>query len=197
MVRVLSPLSAFIGSVLAVGRQIAWIALAAMVFVILLQIFFRYALNNALPWPEEAARALMIWMMALIAPSAYRHAGFVSIDMLPDLLPRSIQLALRLLILILSLIVIAIMLNHAWAHFSAPLLFDSSGLNRLLQDSGINQILGTEIQFRTAYVYLAMSVLLVLMILVSIELILRLTGRIIFGDDAVPELKPPVSMGGD
>ncbi len=197
MVRFLSPLSTFIGALLAIGRQIAWVALALMVFVILLQIFFRYVLNNALPWPEEAARALMIWMMALIAPSAYRHAGFVSIDMLPDLLPRPIQLALRLLILVLSVIVIAIMLNHAWAHFSAPLLFDSSGLNRLLQDSGINQLLGTQLQFRTAYVYLAMSVLLILMILVSIELILRSIGRLVFGDDAVPALKPPVSMGGD
>lgn len=196
MVQLLKPLSAVLDTVLAFGRQIAWIALALMVFVILLQIFFRYVLNNALPWPEEAARALMIWMMAMVAPSAYRHAGFVSIDMLPDLLPRPVRLALRLVILALSLLVIIIMLNHAWAHFSAPLLFDSSGLNRLLQDSGINGLLGTSIQFRTAYVYLAMSVLLVLMIAVSVELIIRLTGRLIYGDRAFPTPKMPAGMEG-
>ena len=116
--------------------------------------------------------------------------------MLPDLMPRKVQLVLRLLILVLSLLVIIIMLGHAWAHFSAPLLFDSSGLNRLLQDSGINGLLGTDIQFRTAYVYLAMSVLLVLMIAVSVELLLRLTGRIIYGDKAFPAPKMPASMEG-
>ncbi|MDD9909046.1 MAG: TRAP transporter small permease subunit [Ahrensia sp.] len=196
MTSILTPLSALNSFLLTIGRNIAWIALAGMVIVILLQIFYRYALNNALPWPEEAARALMIWMMALIAPSAFRHAGFVAIDMVPDLLPRKVQLALRLFILVLSLIVIVIMLGHAWAHFSAPLLFDSSGLNRLLQDSGINQLLGTQLQFRTAYVYLAMSVLLALMILVSLELLLRLIGRILYGDEAFPEPVLPKSMEG-
>ena len=184
------------GVVLRTCRGVGAIALALMVLAVLLQIFYRYVLNNALPWPEEAARALMIWMMALVAPSAYRHAGFVSIDMLPDMLPRALQVILRLGILLLSLVVLAIMLSHAWAHFSAPLLFDSSGLNRLVQDSGINDLLGTNIQFRTAYVYLAMSVLLVLMIAVSAELILRSIGRIIGGKQAFEEPALPSSMEG-
>ena len=57
---------------LRIGRQLAWIAILLMVMVILLQVFFRYVLNNALPWPDEVARFLMLWMTALIAPSAYR-----------------------------------------------------------------------------------------------------------------------------
>ena len=84
--------------------------------------------------------------------------------------------------------------SHAWAHFSAPLLFDSSGLNRLLQDSGINRLLGTKVQFRTAYIYLAMSALLVLMISVSIELILRTVGRLIWDDEAFPHPPMPLTM---
>lgn len=183
--------------ILAFFRKVGGIALALMVCAVLLQIFYRYVLNNALPWPEEAARALMIWMMALVAPSAYRHAGFVSIDMLPDLLPRRIRLALILAILLLSLLVMSIMLQQAWAHYSAPLLFDSSGLNRLLQDSGINQLLGTELQFRTAYIYLAMSVLMVMLISVSVELILRVVGRLVWDDDVFPQPALPLEMGGD
>lgn len=183
-------------SVLKFGRGIGCAAIALMVFAVLLQIFFRYVLNNALPWPEEAARALMIWMMAVVAPSAYRHAGFVSIDMLPDMLPRKARLGLTLAILVLSLAVLVIMLDQAWAHYSAPLLFDSSGLNRLLQDSGINQLLGTKMQFRTAYVYLAMTVLLVMLISVSIELILRLFGRLLWTDEAFPPPIFPKSMVG-
>lgn len=165
-----------------------------MVFCILLQIFYRYVLNNALPWPEEAARTLMIWMMALVAPSAYRYAGFVAIEMLPDMLPRKIRALLKLLIVLLATAVIVIMLTHAWAHFSAPLLFDSSGLNRLLQDSGINQLLGTNIEFKTAYVYLAMSVLLVIMLVVSVELILRQVGSFFWSEDVFRTPEPPSVM---
>lgn len=180
--------------ILKIGRGIGCVAIALMVCAVLLQIYYRYVLNNALPWPEEAARALMIWMMALVAPSAYRHAGFVSIEMVPDMMPRKGRLTLLLAILILSLAVLVIMLGHAWAHYSAPLLFDSSGLNRLLQDSGINQLLGTQLQFRTAYISLAMPVMLVMLISVSAELILRLIGRLVYSDEAFPVPEAPLSM---
>ncbi len=183
--------------VLRVCRGIGGAAMGLMVAAVLLQIFFRYVLNNALPWPEEAARALMIWMMALVAPSAYRYAGFVSIDMLPDMLPRRPRLVLALAILTLSLAAMIVMFGQAWAHFSAPLLFDSSGLNRLLQDSGINELLGTQLQFRTAYIYLAMSVLMVLLLSVCIELIMRTLGRLIWTDDDFQAPVAPISMAVD
>ena len=193
---VLGILSAVNARVLRVGRTIGWVFLALMVFVMLLQIFFRYVLNLAMPWPEEAARALMIWMMALVAPSAYRHAGFVSIEMVPDMLPRKARLGVLLAILLLSLAVLVVLYQHAWAHYAAPLLFDSSGLNRLLQDSGINQLLGTDLKFRTAYISLAMPVMLVMLISVSVELILRMIGQLIYGDEAFPPPEMPVTMGG-
>jgi len=179
---------------LLLGRKIGLVALGLMVLVILAQIFFRYVLNNALPWPEEAARGLMIWMMALVAPSAYRYTGFVSIDMLHEYIPVRLKNYLILSILLLCSFVSVIMLQHAWSHFSAPLLFDSSGLNRLLQDTGINQLLGTKIQFRTAYIYLAMSVLLMLILMVSLELILRQLARIIWGNERFPIPKIPTEM---
>lgn len=159
--------------VLAVGRKLAIMALVLMVFAILLQIFFRYVMGNALPWPEEAARGLMIWMMALVAPSAYRSQGFVAIDMLSEMLPKRPRAVLTFFIFAISTLVIAIMLIYAWAHFSSPLLFDSSGLNMLLRDSGINQLLGINLKFTTSYIYLAMTVLLVLMLSVSLEMFLK------------------------
>lgn len=180
--------------VLSLGRWLACGAMVLMVFCILLQIFYRYALNNALPWPEEAARTLMIWMMAMVAPSAYRYAGFVAIEMVPDMMPRKIRAVLMFLIVLLATTVIVVMLSHAWAHFTAPLLFDSSGLNRLLQDSGINQLLGTNLEFKTAYVYLAMSVLLIIMLLVSVELILRHIGSFFWSEKEFPTPEPPSVM---
>ena len=68
-------------AILRLGRHLSVIALALMVVIMLLQVFFRYALNNALPWPDEAARFCMLWMTGLMAPLALRHGGFVAIDM--------------------------------------------------------------------------------------------------------------------
>ncbi len=181
---------------LAIGRRVAIVAMVLMVCVILLQIFFRYVLNNALPWPEEAARGLMIWMMAMVVPTAYRYSGFVSIEMIPDMLPAKLRSLLLFTILLLCTLVLVVMLNQAWSHFSAPLLFDSSGLNRLLQESGINELLGTDMQFKTAYIYLAMSVMLVVMLLVSAELILRHAARLIWSAEDFPMPVRPGFMGG-
>ena len=83
---------------LRIGRQLAWIAILIMVIVIIIQVFFRYVLNNALPWPDEVARFFMLWMTGLIAPSAYRWGGFVSIDMLERFLPKILSNILIFLI---------------------------------------------------------------------------------------------------
>ena len=94
--------------ILRIGRQLAWIAILLMVIVIIIQVFFRYVLNNALPWPDEVARFLMLWMTGFIAPSAYRWGGFVSIDMLERFLPKILSNILVFLILIISLTVLLI-----------------------------------------------------------------------------------------
>ena len=80
---------------LRIGRQFAWIAILLMVIVILVQVFFRYVLNNALPWPDEVARFLMLWMTGLIAPSAYRWGGFVSIEFLERFFERELEIRFR------------------------------------------------------------------------------------------------------
>jgi len=54
--------------------------------------------------------------------------------------------------------------------------------------------LGTQIQFRTAYIYLAMSVFLMLILMVSLELIMRQFARIIWGDKNFPLPKLPNVM---
>ncbi len=194
LLAILTTLGRFNSALLAFGRTLGFAALALMVCAILIQIFFRYVLNDALPWPEEAARGLMIWMMALVAPSAYRHAGFVSIEMVPDMLPNKWRHALILAILLLSSLVIFFLLVFAWKQYATPILFDSSGLNRLLQDSGINELLGVKLQFRTAYIFLAMVVLMIALLLVSIELILGQIGRLIWSEENFPPLQKPLTM---
>ena len=57
---VLTPLRLLNEVVLTLGRAIGIVAVAFMVVAILIQVFYRYALNNALPWPDEAARFCML-----------------------------------------------------------------------------------------------------------------------------------------
>ena len=175
--QLLAKFTALLGAVntaiLTVGRQIAWVALVVMVFVILLQVFFRYVLNNALPWPEEAARTLMIWMMALMAPTGYRWGAFVSIELVPDMLPPVVRRALHMAIFLLSSVILFILLQQARKHFGAGFIFRSSSLMHM----------------PLAYVYLAMSVCLGLMLSVNIEMILRTLGRTFGNVDDFP--KPP------
>ena len=179
LAKIVSLLSAVNSAVLAVGRQIAWVALVLMVFIILIQVFMRYALNNALPWPEEAARALMIWMMAFMAPSGYRWGAFVSINMVVDSMPSPARRALVLAIFILASVILFVLLQHSTKHFNSGFIFRSSSLKIPL-----------------AYIYLAMTVCFGLMMSVNIEMILRTLGRTFGKEEDFPKPETPSFMSG-
>jgi TRAP-type C4-dicarboxylate transport system permease small subunit len=168
--------------VLRLGRTIAWTALALMVAVILLQVFFRYVLNNALAWPDEAARFLMLWMTGMIAPSAYRWGGFVAIDMLPQALPKRAGLLLALMLLVLSGFVLMVAISFGWGHtmgFGGN--FDSSSLRIPLDWVGLETI-----KVKLRYMYGSLLVGVTLLFAVNIELILRTVIGIIRPDAQLP-----------
>lgn len=154
---------------LRVSRQIAWVALGLMVLVILAQVFFRYVLNAALAWPDEAARFLMLWMTALMAPSAFRWGGFVAIDMVPAALPRALGQSLTLVLYIVSLVVIVVALTYGWSHsmgFGGR--FNSGSLRIPLDWFG-----GEMVRVKLRYMYGSLLVGLAMLLLVNIELVLR------------------------
>jgi TRAP-type C4-dicarboxylate transport system permease small subunit len=154
--RILGPLEFVNTWIMKIGAQIAWVCVALMVSTILLQVFFRYALNAALPWPEEVARALMIWMMALVSAQAYRNNAFVAIEMLPDALPNAIGRILKLILLILAGLVL-------YKLFFLGLEFFERGFRTRAASFHLSR----------AWIYLAMPVCFGTMFLVNIELILK------------------------
>ena len=154
--------------ILRIGRKFAWIAILLMVIVIIIQVFFRYVLNNALPWPDEVARFLMLWMTGLIAPSAYRWGGFVSIDMLQRFLPKTLSNILIFLILIISLTVLLIGFEMGLRHINAGWIFSSSSIKIPYSLLG-----GKTEAMKLAWMYMSLPVGIFLLILVNIELILR------------------------
>lgn len=187
MLTVLGPLAWMNTRILRVGRQIAWMALAVMVVVILAQVFFRYVLNNALAWPDEAARFLMLWMTALMAPSAMRWGGFVSIDIVPTALPRVPGLILTLVLLILTLTVLVVAIGHGYNHtFGFGGNFNSSSLRIPLDLVG-----GEAIRVKLRYMYASLFVGVILLAVVTVELILRTIIELVDPEAKLPSTDAP------
>lgn len=157
-----------------IGRNIAWVLVAFMIGVILLQVFCRYVLGNALPWPEEAARALMIWMMAMVAGEAYRRGSFVAIDMFLEVLPRRASSVLKLLLLLTAGVV----------------LFKLSIMGVEFFERGFRSR-AASIHISRAWIYLAMPVCFFTMLLANVELCLREIGCL-FGNKHEFELRKEV-----
>lgn len=185
----------FNGRLLTLCRWIGITALAIMVCLILGQVFFRYALNDAPNWTEEGARFGMLWMTGLMAPIAYRMGGFVAIDMLERGLPRLLAGLLGILLLAISLWVLLI----AWER----------GLNNHVDtlsgrgcSSSLRWPFGIEIgkckaKFQNNYQYAGLWVGVNLLILVNVELLLRQL-VIVAGQGArLPDLRTEVVAGAD
>ena len=165
----LSLFAGFNSVVLRIMRQLAWIALALMVIVILLQVVFRYIFNAALPWPDEAARFLMLWMTGLIAPSAYRWGGFVAIDMVPQMMPPRVAQLLMLVLTLAATAVLVVAISFGINHtFGFGGNFNSSSLVIPLDWVG-----GEAVKVKLRYMYGAFLLGLVMLLVINIELILR------------------------
>jgi len=169
---------------LKISSSIALVAIAMMVLAILIQVFFRYVINNALPWPDELARFCMLWMTGLMAPVAYRQGGLVAIDILPDMLSNRVAALLSIALLGLSLVVLIVGIKLGYKHVSSGLLFSSSSLKIPLSLIGMKSI-----KLKLVYMYSSLWIGFILLTLVNIELILKallmlLTGRSAEDDEA-------------
>ena len=71
-------------------RLCAWILVGlgvSMTMTILIQIFFRFVVYRPVPWSEEAARYLMIWMGMLGSVVALRRGRHIGVTILVENLP--------------------------------------------------------------------------------------------------------------
>ena len=165
-----------------IGRNLSIFAMGLMVVVILTQVYFRYVLNNALPWPDEAARFLMLWLAGLMGPIALRQGSMVAILGVQSLLPGLICKVLIFGLLLVSFAVLIVAVKLGWAHVNSGWLFASSSLKVPLNLIGMKAI-----KMKLAWSYMSLFVGFCLMSLVNLELLLR-TAISIFGGES--HLKP-------
>ena len=170
-------------ALLAVGRGIGAACIAAMVLAILIQVFFRYVLNNALPWPDEAARFAMLWSAGLMAPTAFRRGGFVAIDMVSGLLPGVLPRLLSIFLLLISLLVLVVAVQIGWKEITG---FGG----RIATASLFVPTFDGWLRVPRSWMMTSLFVGVVLLVLVNIELILREIVRLLGGGDQLAPVGP-------
>ena len=167
-----------------IGRNLSICAMGLMVVVILTQVYFRYVLNNALPWPDEAARFLMLWLTGLMGPIALRQGSMVAIVGVQSLLPGLICKILIFSLLLVSFVVLIIAVKLGWAHVNSGWLFASSSLKVPLNLIGMKAI-----KMKLAWSYMSLFVGFCLMSLVNLELLLRTAISIFGGESQLKRIK--------
>ena len=93
--------------ILTICKWSCIVLLAAMLLIEMLAVFSRYVLNNALPWPEEIAKWLMIWLTFLGSPIALRLGAHAAIEVISSALRGR---AHQLLLVIVNVLIIFFLL---------------------------------------------------------------------------------------
>lgn len=183
----LKPFQLWNDTVLPVGRWISIVAIALMVVAILIQVFFRYALNAALPWPDEAARFMMLWLTGLMAPLAFRRGGFVAIDMVVQAMPAKIGQIVSLFLLFVSAAVLVMAVTIGWnevtgfgGRFATAALYVPTAMD-----------LSEWYRVPRSWMMASLLVGVVLLLIVNVELILRAIISMLGGGDGLKDLMPP------
>lgn len=182
----LKPLEAWNDYVLPIGRWISIVAIALMVVAILVQVFFRYVLNSALPWPDEAARFMMLWLTGLMAPIAFRQGGFVAIDMVVMALPMKVGQIVSLILLFISAGVLLMAIGIGWG--------EVTGFGGKFKTASLYLPLSLDFSewFRIPRSWMMLSLLVgvILLFIVNVELILRSLITLLGGGDSLRSIGP-------
>ncbi len=151
------------------ARNIAGLLLLAMVVIVILQIVFRYVLNDSLSWTEEVSKTMMVWTAFLVAPWAYRVGANVRIeifvDEFPDALRRFMSLALNLLVL--------------W--IVAVFLYESFGFWQRGQ-----AVRSDSLPIQVSWFYTVVPVAFTLLLLVAVEQLMRDSLALLRPDEEIP-----------
>ena len=133
--------------------------LVVMLFVVLLQIFYRYFLGAALRWPEELARFLLVWVALVSFNILIIEEGNISVEIFKKRLPFKYRQSLEILLNIFKVIFVVIVLYYGYIYTTG------SGLRVTTPGLGIKR----------AWVYAAIPIGAALML---IQLIIKTKQRI-------------------
>lgn len=138
--------------------NLAWVLLFIITLLNIVQVFYRYVLNNALSWTEEASLWMMVWITFIILPVAYHKGLNISMMFFRDMLKRNrgeylIRCFFHVVVIIIAVVCMgqawllykgghrlempALEISKAWVYIIMPpawLLLISTALEKLLVD---------------------------------------------------------------
>jgi len=127
-----------------------------MIALVTYQVFERYVLHYTPPWSEELAVYLMIWFGIIGIAAGVRRKSHMALEYFADKMPQPVQKGLRLFNYVLMLI------------YTSVLFYE--GINMVeLTMSQKSPAIGLPV----GYVYLALPVSAVLMVLFILELFVK------------------------
>lgn len=140
---------------ISVNRWILIFLLAAMSVIVFANVVMRYVTDVSIPWSEEVARHMMIWLTFLGSGLVLRSGGHIAIDNLQDALPKAGARLLRVVVLLLMIAFLGLLTYYGYIYVSRT----------MVQTTAV-----TEVPF--GYIYMAMPLGCVLM-LIHLGLIAR------------------------
>lgn len=126
--------------------------LTVMTGIIVANVFYRYVLNDAVPWSEEIAKFVMVWMTFIAAPVGLSLGAHIAIDALANVLKGRLYFVLQIWIFSAIFALMAMFVDEAWF---------------LTQNARIQR--ASTIDVSIFYVYLAMPIGCAVTALVSLE----------------------------
>jgi TRAP-type C4-dicarboxylate transport system permease small subunit len=113
----LDTFEAVMDRVYVVLRAVCVFILAEYLILVLLQVFFRYVLNESLFWAEEAVRFSMVWAVLLGSALVAKDRAHIRIDVIENMLPprarRVLDTVLDLLMIVFTVILLITGLQFA------------------------------------------------------------------------------------
>jgi len=96
-----------------IEENLVKIFLSVMIGNVAIGVFFRYVLNNSLPWTEELARYLMIWFAFIGMALALKEENHVNVNFILNLFPLSIKRFIKLVAYIIVLFFLIILFSQS------------------------------------------------------------------------------------
>ena len=116
---VLSTMTAMLhrvnGWVEKIAVNLAWVLLFIITLLNIVQVFYRYVLNNALSWTEEASLWMMVWITFIILPVAYHKSLNISMMFFRDMLKRNrAEYLIRCFFHVVVIVIAIVCMGQAW-----------------------------------------------------------------------------------
>lgn len=131
----------FIGTVNALTKILTVIGFALLFICVMMQITWRYILEIPLPWSDEAARYLLVWVSLLAIALAFRDDSHIRLDYFLVKFPPGLRHGVWVLLNLIALAFLVLMLIYGIPNANLGKFTCSPGLTTLLTKSSVTMFI--------------------------------------------------------